>query len=315
MADDGPPAKKRRRGGIRQRLQESGARSAEGMHHSEDDGLLAPKRDVKTSRLVQNLLEDFAWGVQSAQKLQSTAMSSLRDLKELRHLLSSQKGEASSSSSSFVTPSSSSIEQDVEMIATIGCQGQYQNKCYSDLMARIEPNMFLPKPHTCKMRFSKGLGEKTQEILLPHMMLSAFYKCRKFWKHTILLDEDQCLQFWRAQKLGKHPQWRGHPLESMDDSALSKILPISLHGDEVPVTGIGKQWSKKMVNWSWHSMLACSSSVKQSQFFIWSMFEKAGVEEGNGGYSALRRFFQILKWSFFFLFEGVWPTRDVDGKL
>lgn len=313
MADDGPPAKKRRRGGIRQRLQQWSAQQ-EGINHIEDGDLLVPKNDVKNSKLVQNLLEDFAWGVQSAQKVQSTAMSSLRDLKQLRHLLSRQTGEPSASSSSFVTPSSSSIEQDVEMVATIGCKGQYTNKCYSDLMARIEPNMFLPKPYKCKMRFSKGLGEKTQEILLPHMMLSAFYKCGKFWKRTILPEEDQCLQFWHAQKLGKHPQWHGHPLESMDDSALSVVLPISLHGDEVPVTGVGKQWSKKMVNWSWHSMLACSSSVKHSQFFIWSMFEKAGVEQGSGGYSALRRFFQVLKWSFFFMFEGVWPTADVDGK-
>lgn len=64
-----------------------------------------------------------------------------------------------------------------------------------------------------------------------------------------------------------------------------------------------------MVNWSWHSMLSYSASVKKSQFFIWSIFDKAGVKEGSGGYNTIHRFFEILKWSFLAMFQGVWPTH------
>lgn len=307
-----PPTKKPRTGGIRQRIKQCSQHE-----FNEDHGQEGKNNDDVESKLINHLLADFAWGVQSAQKLQAIAMSSLKDLKQLRkRIVQSTCEPSSSSSSSFPAgaPSSTHIERDVEMVATIGCSGQYQNKCYADLMARIEPNISLPKPYRCSLKFSGSLGEQPQEILLPHQLLSAFYKSPKFWKHVVLPDENQPLEFWKAQRMGKHPQWDGHPLQGMDDSALSKIIPVSLHGDEVPVTGIGKQWSKKMVNWSWHSMLSYSASVKQSQFFIWSIFDKAGVDEGSGGYSTLHRFFEILKWSFFFMCQGVWPTHDVDGK-
>lgn len=308
-----PPAKKPRKGGIRQRIKQCSQHEDNEVYGQEGN----PNDDAE-SKLIHHLLADFAWGVLSAQKLQAVAMSSLRDLRQLRkrivQSIMCEPSSSSSSSSPAGASSSTHVERDVQMVASIGCSGQYQNKCYADLMARIEPNMSLPRPYKCKLKFSGSLGEQLQEILLPHEMLSAFYKSPKFWKRVILPDENHPLEFWTAQRVGKHPQWNGHPLQGMDDSALSKVIPISLHGDEVPVTGIGKQWSKKMVNWSWHSMLSYSASVKKSQFFIWSIFDKAGVKEGSGGYNTIHRFFEILKWSFSAMFQGVWPTHDVDGK-
>ena len=134
------------------------------------------------------------------------------------------------------------IEDDVSMVATIGCSGQYQNKCYADLMSCIEPNLTLPKPHTCKMKFAGKLGEQRQEMLLPRDMFATFYSNTKFWKTVILPDEERPLTFWHAQKEGKHPQWNGHPLQEMDDAGLSKVIPR--------VTA----WGRGPSNRSWQAM-------------------------------------------------------------
>lgn len=300
---DGPPAaKRRRRGGQRQRLSRFNIddENIDGGEHGGPGG-------GQKSNLVRHLLHDFAWGVQSAQKVQASAMASLKDLQRLRIMYTTHADPAAPT-----LPST--IEDDVSMVATIGCSGQYQNKRYSDLMSRIEPNLTLPKPHKCKMKFAGKLGEQTQEMLLPHEMFAAFYSNTKFWQTVILPDEDHPLTFWHAQREGKHPQWNGHPLQEMDDAGLSKVIPVSLHGDEVPVTGLGKQWTKKMVNWSWHSMLSRVASVKHSQFYIWSMFDKAGLDEGGGGYSTMDHFFRVLCCSFRAMFEGIWPTCDVEGR-
>ena len=227
---DGPPAaKRRRRGGQRQRLSRFNIddENIDGGEHGGPGG-------GQKSNLVRHLLHDFAWGVQSAQKVQASAMASLKDLQRLRIMYTTHADPAPPT-----VPST--IEDDVSMVATIGCSGQYQNKCYSDLMSRIEPNLTLPKPHKCKMKFAGKLGEQTQEMLLPHEMFAAFYSNTKFWQTVILPDEDHPLTFWHAQREGKHPQWNGHPLQEMDDAGLSKVIPVSLHGDEVPVTGLGKQ--------------------------------------------------------------------------
>ena len=72
-----------------------------------------------------------------------------------------------------------------------------------------------------------------------------------------------------------------------------------------------------MVNFSWHSLVSSTASVRDSQFFIWALFDKAGLtgeEIGNDGYNTLWNFFKVLSWSFEFLFEGIFPTHDVNGK-
>ena len=142
---------------------------------------------------------------------------------------------------------------------------------------------------------------------------AAFFKCKATWNKVILPKNDLPLKFWTAQQ--GHPQWEGHPLSTMNPNQLKKMIPLSLHGDEVPITGIGKQWSRKMVNFSWHSLLSTIASVRDSQFFIWALFEKVGLnEEEVGGYNTLWHFFKVLAWSFEFLFKGIYPTHDVNGK-
>ncbi|CAK9091525.1 unnamed protein product [Durusdinium trenchii] len=282
-----PNAKGQRKGGIRQRL------AASAVCEQEEQSALSTSMP---SKLARYLLKKFAWGEYSAQEAQATAQASFKDVRAIQEACMAAPpttaGASASSSSWLLTPHAHPIEQDLESVATIGVSGQYSNKCYSDLMKKVEPNISLPQPHQVQPRFANPLGERIQEILLPREMLAAIYEHKATWDKVILPDEGLPLKFWRAQKNGK-------PLEHFADRELGKVIPLSLHGDEVPVTGIGKQWSRKMVNFSWHSLLSTTASVRDSQFFIWALFDKAGVtEEGDTGYRTLDKFFDLLAWSF-----------------
>jgi len=320
---DEPPRKKRK-GGLRQRLQQAaveniGLESSDAIvggyqaaaASSSSTGNPKSMPSSSSSRLVRNLLRDFAWGEMSAQKLQEICASSVQDLKVLRQtIMDCQQDET------IIRWPRNSIQNDQETVAGIGVDGQYSNKCYADLMKKVETNITLPQPHREHLKFAGRLGEQVQEMLLPYEMFAAFYQCKPTWSSVIVPDPDLLSKFWNSQKKG-HPQWKGHPLESFSAEQLQKMVPISLHGDEVPVTGIGKQWSRKMVNFSWHSLVSSTASVRDSQFFIWALFDKAGLtgeEIGNDGYNTLWNFFKVLSWSFEFLFKGIFPTHDVNGK-
>ena len=73
--EGGPVAKKRRKGGIRQRLSESmpallaeEGNDDDSQQHQASSSSRAPPVAKMPSKLVQNLLKDFAWGGMSAQK-------------------------------------------------------------------------------------------------------------------------------------------------------------------------------------------------------------------------------------------------------
>lgn len=303
-AGDFPPHK-RRRGGIHQRQREATREEERNM------GIQREESSKLTSKLVRLVLNEFAWGTTSAQHAQKLCEASFKDMQTMRNAASSSSG-----SSAGFNEIKHPIEQEVDTVASIGAHGKYSNKCFVDLMEKLEPNMSLPKPFRVRMQFKPPLNWQPQEMLLPHELFAEMFRHPPSWDKVVLPDKDLCLKFWKIQRDSNHPQWTGHPLAEMSDEQLSEMIPLSLHGDEVPVTGIGKQWNRKMVNWSWHSLVANRTSVKDSQFFIWSMFDKVGITDAGeaGGYKTLDHFMSILRWSFETLFKGVYPTRDVEGR-
>ena len=177
------------------------------------------------------------------------------------------------------------------------------------------------QPYSIEMVFSEPLGKQMQEMLLPHQLFADIYhRHKRTWAMTIRGPEGQLLEFWDAQKK-YHPLFQDgqHPLKSLD---CSRCIPLCLHGDEVPISGLGKSWVKKMVNFSWSSLLR-SGTTKDSSYWVWGMLEKIGVtSEGPEAAhvhrscknKTLNEFFRILRWSFYWLWMGIWPQSDVDGK-
>jgi hypothetical protein len=52
----------------------------------------------------------------------------------------------------------------------------------------------------------------------------------------------------------------------------ANFLPLSLHGDGVPVTGVGKSWSKGVESYSWASSL--SEGTKTLKHWLVLMLQK-----------------------------------------
>eukprot|EP00969_Alexandrium_andersonii_P108757 4798276-Alexandrium_andersonii.AAC.1 len=56
-----------------------------------------------------------------------------------------------------------------------------------------------------------------------------------------------------------HPSWEGHPLASR--GSWDKCVPLGIHGDSVPVSGISRKWAKSVLVISWQSLVASGSTL------------------------------------------------------
>ncbi|CAE7776529.1 unnamed protein product, partial [Symbiodinium necroappetens] len=308
------------RGGIQQRLRAAGAdRPApyqEGIatdsesDGDEDDGgddggppdhdpdlmkSLCPK-----SCLGRELLELFAWGNMSPQLLQKLADAARKDM------VTTLEEEHGVSASAAASPS---CLQELTMLASIGSFGKFSNKCYSDLMRKVEPRMCMAETYKAKLCFANPPGEHTQELLLPHELFACMYEDHgEAFVRNVCGDEETRLGFWDRMRTVPHPAWEGHPVQTRD---LKGAIPIAVHGDEVPIAGIGKQWSKKLLNVSWSSLLG-ESSTKSTQYWCFGLIEKTGIKEGPK--ATMQQLWKIFAWSLTALWLGYWPTRDHEGR-
>eukprot|EP00974_Lingulodinium_polyedra_P004975 467644-Lingulodinium_polyedra.AAC.1 len=93
----------------------------------------------------------------------------------------------------------------------------------------------------------------------------------------------------------RRPEWRHH------------AIPVMLHGDAVPVVGVGKAGTKSMDNISWHPLLAQGNTLA-IKLLILSIFENCKTEEAKVG------MWEVIMWSFKALFRGTHPAEDWLGR-
>jgi hypothetical protein len=86
----------------------------------------------------------------------------------------------------------------------------------------------------------------------------------------------------------------------------TRFIPIFLHGDGTPITGIGKSWSKSSQIWNWGSLLARGSTV-EVVFWIWSVFKEYLTA------TARKQFWKVLVWSLKAMQKGLWPATNWDN--
>ena len=232
------PARKRRRGGVAQRIEQA-----------EEEAKIA-------SQTVELLLERFASGAFSAKECALIAEAVVKDIKaaaagfNVLHELSQLDKEAKDSTHASRT------------------------------MNRIlETRSVLPEPFVVNMTFTDG--QHNTAMLLPHEYFAAYWKQPERRATSLLPDELELPRFWSAVR--EHPCLQNHPIWARSD-ALQKCIPLFLHGDEVPVAGIGKigvalscasagsVLCHKLVASTWRA--ACSTSgvcLKSSQ--LWTALE------------------------------------------
>lgn len=174
----------------------------------------------------------------------------------------------------------------------------------------LAKSTMVPEPMKVPMPYTTGIGEA--HFLLPHEYFACMYEDSQQWKSKILPQEEQLEAFWNAFE--HHPTLTGHPIKKKQHWKRT-VLPLLLHGDEVPVTGIGKVWSRSVLSFSWMSMLcsALGGKGKDLTFYITGVFEKFATPSTEHCLGTMGTMWSVMLWTFQALWDGVWPSTDWRG--
>ena len=93
----------------------------------------------------------------------------------------------------------------------------------------------------------------------PHATMATLYEHpqKNIFNERILPDVDELERFWNAME--DNPQLKDHPVRARRDWK-RRAIPLVLHGDGVPLTGLGKSRTKFMDVFSISSLLGRGST-------------------------------------------------------
>ena len=148
---------------------------------------------------------------------------------------------------------------DVTRLARLGSHGFHPQNVSTEL-DKIIPKCRL---HDAVLRFKLNLRpswlaqtfrECTQSIVLPHLFFSSLYNNNKhaFMTSFIGGSVSRITGFWDAVKCG--PIYLNSSIKSRP-SHITHCIPLTLHGDGIPVAGVGKIWSRSAEVYSFRSLL------------------------------------------------------------
>jgi len=248
--------------------------------------------EQKPSKLAAYLLQLWAWGLISPQKVQTIAALAMEDMDGARG------GQAT--------------YDDLEALASLGSRGKHSNNCNRDLMDKLKQNR-LPEPQGCSMpvHSENALQYKMrmQYMLWPHEMFAHIYEhYKEAWVTRICPSSDSVRDFWNRMR--GNPQLEGHPVRHRADHQ-TKCVPLGIHADGVPVVGVGKAWSQSLDVFSWSSLLG-SGSTLESNFLIFCIFQCLLVKKVAA--NTMSTFYKFLHWSLTCLWHGRWPDQDANGR-
>eukprot|EP00969_Alexandrium_andersonii_P246521 10894263-Alexandrium_andersonii.AAC.1 len=92
----------------------------------------------------------------------------------------------------------------------------------------------------------------------------------------------------------------------------TRVVPLPLHGDGVPISGVGKKWQKSMTFYTWASMVG-SGTTKEIMFYIFSVFGHLQCNKPEA--HTTKSLWKVMAWSLSWLAKGLWPDRDWNNKL
>ena len=239
--------------GIRQRLAQA------------DELELASKPEEPASELALRLLQRVLWGEISPQ---------------LARLLA-EDGCANLIAKGAEPP------KELAQLAGIGAKGNQPSNCWRDLLAILkEPLLSEPSGITIPVKDSSVRGWKPDELAVmgPHIVFHELFQNVEAWREKLLPDRSILEPFWQDQVIRSAPRLENSPMLEVDNWK-SLFVPLWIHGDGAPVTGVGKSWGKSMDSWIFGSLLA-RGQTKSVSFLIMAIFlatQVSGVGFPHGG--------------------------------
>ena len=129
---------------------------------------------------------------------------------------------------------------------------------YRDLTRRLVKPL-TGAPHQCSLPYKIAplvIKERPASVLLPHELFANIYhKYPKVWGTRIVESQESLESFWDAME--GHPLLDHMKLRDREDGYRSNAVPLRIHGDDTPVTGIGKSWTKVCLFFSWTITMIC----------------------------------------------------------
>ena len=152
----------------------------------------------------------------------------------------------------------------------------------------------------------KNIVNTKQYVLLPHELFATLYEHHhhQFITHLCGGGVQNITEFWQA--MSSHPGYQSHPVRARSDHQ-TRCVPISIHGDGVSISGVGRSWAKSVDVYSWSSMLS-NTSTKLSNYLIYILYWK--LVSPNEHFNGFQKFLRLLTWSLYWLMLGRWPSRD-----
>jgi len=143
----------------------------------------------------------------------------------------------------------------VSQMSSLGTHGLHPQNMNGQLMNMMGKH-FLPAPQAFLAPLShKVLGwfSRSVNMIWPHELFSAIYhNYKEAWRTRVCPGTAVVSKFWDSVSHSDH--FKNHPVRHRANFRTHGI-PLSIHGDETPVVGIGKGWSKQLTIMSWQSLL------------------------------------------------------------
>jgi len=199
----------------------------------------------------------------------------------------------------------------VEKLASIGSRGQHPNTCWRDLKQILsEPK--LPKVFRLKLplvRTSMGRFFHDVPLMLPHMLFGALWRhYPEMFDEIVLGSRGHCKKFWAAVK--DSPQLLAHKVGKVPGFK-ENCIPLKIHGDGAPVTGLGAGWGKLVDIFSVSSMLVTGPSLLRNILLL-MMFQHLICRSED--HNAMDIVSTMFIWSFKACWEGRYPVEDWNGE-
>ena len=199
----------------------------------------------------------------------------------------------------------------IDKLAGLGSKGMFPNNVWRDFKAILPkpriPKLFqrqLPMKHTSLGKFVRSVP-----MLLPHTLFAAIYEHYPLmWEKIIYGSRLTCQKFWRAVE--GSPQFASHEVRHRADYE-EKCIPLKIHGDGTPVTGLGKGWGKMVDIFSVSSLLICGPTILRN-LMMFLIFQHLICRDAD--HNTLDEAYKMFIWSFQACWEGKKPKYDWNGK-
>jgi len=148
----------------------------------------------------------------------------------------------------------------LDILCGIGSSGSNLQHCHSQLVKGLQVDT-MPKQCFFKVPLQHsvyGCFEKDMGVVWPHELFAKLFHHYKdaFWLY-IVGSTGRLRTFWQSVREGN--KFKNHPVR-VRRNLETRAIPLILHGDGFPCSGIGKSWGKQMDSWQWSSLTNLAGS-------------------------------------------------------